>query len=83
MRGRTLLGILVVALALASCGVIPYRTARNEAGCPDRQAEGPEAHNPCVRELMSGQLSSEHRVPRGREPSSLPATQTCPPPLLA
>ena len=66
MRKKLLLCVLAISAALAACGVIPYRTARNEAGCPDRQLEGPEAHNPCVLELIGGRFEGAHQVPRAR-----------------
>lgn len=66
MRQRILLGLLALCAAMAACGVIPYRTARNDAGCPDKQDQGPAAHNPCILSLIGGQLPEEHRVPRAR-----------------
>ena len=66
MLGRSIFGVLVASALLSSCGAIPYRTARNESVCPDRQAEGAGAHNPCVQSLMSAGPPAAMRVPRAR-----------------
>ncbi len=66
MGKRLILIVLAISAALAACGVIPYRTARDDAGCPDRQREGPEAHNPCVLDLIGGKVAEAHQVPRAR-----------------
>lgn len=80
MGMRVLLCAFAAGAMLVSCGLIPHRTARNEAGCPDLQSEGPQAHNPCVLKLMRGDVDERHRVPRAR--GQFQPTETDVPPVF-
>lgn len=66
MRQRTFIGVVIACLAVVACGALPYRTARNEPACPDREGMTPQDHLNCQQNLLDGTLPEDRQVPRAR-----------------